>query len=451
MPASEIATAASPAALNACSSISRDSPRLAGALGVGGAAGLADRVAGGAAGRRDRRGGRRGRSRRRAGVAPVAPLPPGRPRAGLRRATAVRARGPRRRSPGRRVVLPHAPILPARTTAARADAPGATTRAAVMGTIARVMTAARTAKPDAVGARAVDAARAALLAAGRRRRRRRAPRPRRRGRARRHPPLRLHPRRVPRLALGGHRRPRPAAEVRHRRRGRAAPRRRGDRRARRGCPTASGSSPATSAPGDLLPDRGRRPAAGARLLLGDDPLDDPTTRRSCATSSTSSASAGPGCSPSRAATWPPSAGTTATTARTSPLAQSAPGPLRRRAASWSGSPARSSQMFGVCANAHANDDGRVVSLDHGCGAHSEVQLAKKQPAAAAARPGPRHAVAGTSSRASEARCRRGQPAPRARLRGAVAPTPAVVQPNAEPEAGQAGPQPPVRPASSSRP
>jgi hypothetical protein len=60
----------------------------------------------------------------------------------------------------------------------------------------------------------------------------------------------------------------------------------------------------------------------------------------------------------------------------SPLAQSAPatcdscgflvrlgGPLNR--------------VFGVCANAQANDDGRVVSRDHGCGAHSEAQLAKK--------------------------------------------------------------------------
>lgn len=33
-----------------------------------------------------------------------------------------------------------------------------------------------------------------------------------------------------------------------------------------------------------------------------------------------------------------------------------------------------SQLFGVCANAQANDDGRVVSFDHGCGAHSEVRL-----------------------------------------------------------------------------
>jgi hypothetical protein len=60
----------------------------------------------------------------------------------------------------------------------------------------------------------------------------------------------------------------------------------------------------------------------------------------------------------------------------SPLAQSAPhhchscgflmrinGPL--------------SETFGVCANGDANDDGRVVSTDHGCGAHSEVRLAKK--------------------------------------------------------------------------
>jgi hypothetical protein len=36
-----------------------------------------------------------------------------------------------------------------------------------------------------------------------------------------------------------------------------------------------------------------------------------------------------------------------------------------------------STMFGVCANEFANDDGRVVSLDHGCGAHSQAQLRKK--------------------------------------------------------------------------
>jgi hypothetical protein len=59
-----------------------------------------------------------------------------------------------------------------------------------------------------------------------------------------------------------------------------------------------------------------------------------------------------------------------------PLAQSAPdicstcGFLLRIAGPLS-------EMFGVCANGNANDDGRVVSFDHGCGAHSEVQLARK--------------------------------------------------------------------------
>jgi len=35
------------------------------------------------------------------------------------------------------------------------------------------------------------------------------------------------------------------------------------------------------------------------------------------------------------------------------------------------------ESFGVCANGDANDDARIVSLDHGCGAHSEVRLAKR--------------------------------------------------------------------------
>lgn len=32
------------------------------------------------------------------------------------------------------------------------------------------------------------------------------------------------------------------------------------------------------------------------------------------------------------------------------------------------------QTFGACANAYAPDDGRVVSVDHGCGAHSEAEI-----------------------------------------------------------------------------
>jgi Protein of unknown function (DUF3027) len=60
----------------------------------------------------------------------------------------------------------------------------------------------------------------------------------------------------------------------------------------------------------------------------------------------------------------------------SPLAQSAPEPcstcgfLVRMSGSFS-------ELFGVCANGNANDDGRVVSFDHGCGAHSEVSLQKR--------------------------------------------------------------------------
>jgi hypothetical protein len=60
-----------------------------------------------------------------------------------------------------------------------------------------------------------------------------------------------------------------------------------------------------------------------------------------------------------------------------PLAQSAPGKC-----SGCGFLVRLdgplATLFGVCANEFANDDGRVVALNHGCGAHSEAQLRKKQ-------------------------------------------------------------------------
>lgn len=36
-------------------------------------------------------------------------------------------------------------------------------------------------------------------------------------------------------------------------------------------------------------------------------------------------------------------------------------------------------MFGVCANEWSPSDGRVISLDHGCGAHSETDLADPEP------------------------------------------------------------------------
>lgn len=36
-------------------------------------------------------------------------------------------------------------------------------------------------------------------------------------------------------------------------------------------------------------------------------------------------------------------------------------------------------FFGVCANAWSPSDGRVVSLDHGCGAHSEIDVVREDP------------------------------------------------------------------------
>ncbi|HLV58832.1 MAG TPA: DUF3027 domain-containing protein [Natronosporangium sp.] len=40
------------------------------------------------------------------------------------------------------------------------------------------------------------------------------------------------------------------------------------------------------------------------------------------------------------------------------------------------------QLFGVCGNLYAPDDGKVVSADHGCGAHSEVLVERDEPAVA---------------------------------------------------------------------
>jgi hypothetical protein len=56
-----------------------------------------------------------------------------------------------------------------------------------------------------------------------------------------------------------------------------------------------------------------------------------------------------------------------------PLAQNAPKPCQSCGffISIAGSLRAS---FGVCANAIAPDDARVVSVDHGCGAHSEATL-----------------------------------------------------------------------------
>jgi hypothetical protein len=58
-----------------------------------------------------------------------------------------------------------------------------------------------------------------------------------------------------------------------------------------------------------------------------------------------------------------------------PLARAAPGPCVTCGflTPLAGALGR---VFGVCANEYAPDDGRVVSLDHGCGAHSEAVSAR---------------------------------------------------------------------------
>ncbi len=133
--------------------------------------------------------------------------------------------------------------------------------------------------------------------------------------------------------------------------------------------------PGDLSPGDLLPVEEDDERLVPTYLLGDDDLsdDDRTQVRSVA----SDLGLGRVRTLSRegldqaAERWYDGAG-----GPDSPLAQSAPetcwscGFLVRLAGPLSGS-------FGVCANGNANDDGRVVSVLHGCGAHSEVRLHKR--------------------------------------------------------------------------
>lgn len=58
-----------------------------------------------------------------------------------------------------------------------------------------------------------------------------------------------------------------------------------------------------------------------------------------------------------------------------PLAKQAPG-LCRTCGFMVSLAGPLSSTFGVCANGMANDDGRAVSLDHGCGAHSSAKLSR---------------------------------------------------------------------------
>ena len=131
-----------------------------------------------------------------------------------------------------------------------------------------------------------------------------------------------------------------------------------------GCPGASGCVPGDLGIGDLLP------AAEDDVRLeqgyeatGDEQQDAVALwelglgrRRSC---------------PSSGATTPRPVVCLGDAGPTSPIAAAAPGQCSTCGffLPMAGS---LRAVFGVCANEYAPDDGRVVSVDHGCGAHSET-------------------------------------------------------------------------------
>jgi Protein of unknown function (DUF3027) len=133
--------------------------------------------------------------------------------------------------------------------------------------------------------------------------------------------------------------------------------------------------PGDLSPGDLLPVPDDDPRLVPTYAFGDDPLDADAKAQIRAVAQELYAGRTRTLSPEgrdlAAQRWYDGDG-----GPSSPLAQAAPdscstcGFLMRL-----GGPL--AEQFGVCANGDANDDGRVVSFDHGCGAHSEVRLAKK--------------------------------------------------------------------------
>ena len=138
--------------------------------------------------------------------------------------------------------------------------------------------------------------------------------------------------------------------------------------------------PGDLSPGDLLPVEDEDVRLVPTYLFGDDPLDSPMDGDAKAQVRRVAEDLGLGRvrTLSRegidmaAERWYAGPG-----GPESPLAKSAPdtcttcGFLMRLNGSLA-------ETFGVCANGNANDDGKVVTLDHGCGAHSEVKLARKQ-------------------------------------------------------------------------
>lgn len=133
--------------------------------------------------------------------------------------------------------------------------------------------------------------------------------------------------------------------------------------------------PGDLSPGDLLPVSDDDPRLVPTYSFGDDPLDADAkaqVRRVAAELGLGRVrTLSPEGTDQAALRWTAGLG-----GSSAPVAESAPhrcyscGFLVRIAGPLAGS-------FGVCANGDANDDGRVVSTDHGCGAHSEVRLAKR--------------------------------------------------------------------------
>jgi Protein of unknown function (DUF3027) len=121
-------------------------------------------------------------------------------------------------------------------------------------------------------------------------------------------------------------------------------------------PDAGGAAPGDTAPGDAAP--GIAEPGGAATAIADGQDAGPTPARGRVLSAIGR--------DATAERWYASEHGPRT-----PLAHAAPAPcatcgfLVRL-----GSPL--GRVFGVCANEYAPDDGRVVSLDHGCGAHSEA-------------------------------------------------------------------------------
>ena len=414
MPASEIATAASPAVLKKCIWISRDRPGLAGALRLGGALGLAHREPAG-----------RPAPRRSPGRATGA-----RPRASRPGSAASAARSVDESGLG----VAHGPILPGRPS------PDLTATGPMGHDCVRDHDRAPQVRLRHRGGGRPGPRRPPR--GGRRRRRRRPPRPRR-SRASGWSPT-CSPASAPgyvgwRWSVTVARAPRAARTSPSTRSCWSPATRRSS--PRRGCPTASGSSPATCRPAtcsrSTTTTRGwsrRTPSATTRST--------PTTRRRSARSPRTSASAG--CARSSlegrelaAQRWYDGDG-----GPEAPIAQLGPGPLHDlRLPGPHRRPALGDVRRLRQRRRQRRRPGRVVrprlrrALRGAAGQEAR--------AAAAAGAGLRHADHRRGRDRSRPELSRASRSAACSVAGAALAAPAVLEPEqAEPEAGQAGPQPP---------